>query len=240
MKSTGLFGKNSGRVGGVVYSNYRGIQVVRAYQPQVKNPNSQTQIAQRARFKLASQIAASLGGVLRLSFVPKANELTARNAWIKKIFPKIVYSSEGASLAIDDIMLTNAVGGITNAAISENNVRLFAPVGEWDADLVKARVVFIGYNNNDQMTVIKSADVSVSSTATDLYTFDIPIGAISPVFSQVRAIGFVYQYNSSVGVNYSDYVIDGAEATLEDLVSAVSARNILFSESFNIEVPRNV
>lgn len=54
----GLFSKLKGKLGGVVFQQYEGMNVSKEYQPNVKNPNSPKQVLNRAEFKLASQFVA--------------------------------------------------------------------------------------------------------------------------------------------------------------------------------------
>lgn len=242
MKSTGLFGKNSGRVGGVVYSNYRGQQIVRSYQPQVKNPNSVGQVAQRAKFKLMSQIASALAEEIRLSFKPSSTYLTPRNEWVRKTFSKVEYSSDEASLPIEDIVLTNSIGGISSVTADNSAVRVLVPSSYWTLNRVKAHIVFIGYNNGGQINVIRAIDVSPDSNqeVNDIITFTAEITGIATSFGNVRAIAFVYEPNEAAYVRYEDYEVNSEEATLMDIVSVVSLKNVEFSESINVVVPRNV
>lgn len=63
--------KTKGKLGGVVFQQYEGMQVAREYQPVVKNPQSEKQVANRAKFKLSSQIVAQFKEVFtaRLSLL---------------------------------------------------------------------------------------------------------------------------------------------------------------------------
>lgn len=72
-KMVGFVGTISGRAGNMVYSKRNGLTIARAYQPQVANPKSVSQMTTRAKFKLASQTAA------RLSVVGEI--IAAANAW---------------------------------------------------------------------------------------------------------------------------------------------------------------
>lgn len=237
MKSTGLFGKNSGRVGGVVYSNYRGEQIVRSYQPQVKNPNSPRQIAQRAKFKLVSQVAASLGRELKRSFVPNVARETGRNAFIKAMLKKTVYSGNQAALPIEDLVLTNSriqgfstlqsipdgVGGALSADFSAN---------------ARVHIVFVGYNDGGEIVVLSMVESQVTDQGTSLI-FEIPVPAISAGFANVRALVYVYEADTTSGTSYDDYEVLGDEATLDDVLRVYSGR-VRFSETQNIAVPQNV
>lgn len=54
----GPLSRAKGKLGGVVYQQYEGMQISREYQPNVKNPQSEKQVENRADFKLASQTVA--------------------------------------------------------------------------------------------------------------------------------------------------------------------------------------
>ena len=54
----GPLSRAKGKIGGVVYQQYEGMQISREYQPVVKNPQSELQVKNRGEFKLASQTVA--------------------------------------------------------------------------------------------------------------------------------------------------------------------------------------
>lgn len=54
----GPLSRAKGKLGGVVYQQYEGMQISREYQPVVKNPQTENQTKNRAEFKLASQTVA--------------------------------------------------------------------------------------------------------------------------------------------------------------------------------------
>lgn len=60
----GPLSRAKGKLGGVVYQQYEGMQISREYQPVVKNPQSTKQVENRAKFKLASQVVAQFKEVL--------------------------------------------------------------------------------------------------------------------------------------------------------------------------------
>lgn len=240
MKSTGLFGKNSGRVGGVVYSNYRGQQVVRAYQPQVKNPNTKAQIGQRAKFKLVSQLGAVFGKQLKNSYISEDNRLTSRNAWVRRMLKKTIYSGGEASLPIEEIILTNARGGIYFAEAGRQlDITLLA--SEWNRERVKVRVVIIAYSDAGEIVIDQVQNVSPDPAETgDYIEMTAPLTALPAGYSNIRAILYAYEPDAGVSVSYDDYVTEGNEAVLEDIVSSVGLNNVRFSGSMNIPVPQPV
>ena len=64
----GPLSRAKGKLGGVVYQQYEGMQIAREYQPVVKNPQTSKQTLNRSKFKLASQITAQFFYVLNQRF----------------------------------------------------------------------------------------------------------------------------------------------------------------------------
>lgn len=60
----GPLSRAKGKIGGVVYQQYEGMQISREYQPVVKNPQTDKQTINRAKFKLSSQIVAQFKEVI--------------------------------------------------------------------------------------------------------------------------------------------------------------------------------
>lgn len=240
MKSTGLFGKNSGRVGGVVYSTYRGEQIVRAYQPKVKNPNTKKQIEQRAKFKLVTQVAASLGKELKMSFVPTVQKESPRNSFIKAMLKKTTYSNNQASLPIEDIILTNSsVNGFMQFNVTQQMIMGVLSSGY--TSLARVRIVFLGYNDGGEIVPITTMDKQVTEAVSDdgvTLSFTAQPPAIQG-YTNIRALAYVYEPQASEGASYEDYEVLEEEATLNDALRIFSGR-INYSQTSNVLVPQNV
>lgn len=56
----GIFTKTKGKLGGVVFQQYEGLQIGKEYQPNVMNPSTVPQVASRACFALASKVTAAM------------------------------------------------------------------------------------------------------------------------------------------------------------------------------------
>lgn len=81
----GPLSRAKGKLGGVVYQQYEGMQISREYQPVVKNPQTAKQTENRAKFKLSSQIVAQFKEVFnarlsKLSIYTRMRRATAVNA----------------------------------------------------------------------------------------------------------------------------------------------------------------
>lgn len=103
MKLQGFL-KGVGKIENIVVSQMGGVSIARAYQPNVKNPKTEKQVDQRARLKLASQIAAAMSPVIA---IPKNGLVSARNAFIKKNMDLITAMEGTAQMMFAKIQLTN-------------------------------------------------------------------------------------------------------------------------------------
>lgn len=79
--------KFTGRTGDVVGSKgTQGRVILRAYQPDVKNPQTEAQVAQRTRFLTATALAAGFKDALMgLTTAAKSKEITKRNLLVKTL-----------------------------------------------------------------------------------------------------------------------------------------------------------
>lgn len=103
MKLQGFL-KGIGKVENLVVSQVSGVTIARAYQPNVANPKTEKQVDQRARLKLASQIAAAMSPVIA---IPKNGLVSSRNGFIKKNMDLITALQGTAQMQFAKIQLTN-------------------------------------------------------------------------------------------------------------------------------------
>lgn len=106
MKLYGIFGKGSGKMGSSVFAISGGEQLVREYNPNVANPNTDSQIAQRAKFKLMSQVATALSGVIAMK---KEGLVSKRNKFVSRNFALASYQNGRASVALSDLQIAGSV-----------------------------------------------------------------------------------------------------------------------------------
>lgn len=103
MKLNGIVGKGSGKLGASVFAISGGEQIVRQYNPQVSNPSTSAQVAQRAKLKLMSQLAAALAPSLGFK---KNGLISARNQFVSKNIGLATYENGKASVLIQSLQLT--------------------------------------------------------------------------------------------------------------------------------------
>lgn len=106
---TGMAGKGSGKLGSQVYSSVMGQQVVRAYQPNVANPNTTLQVNVRARFKLMSQLSAVFAPILAYR---RKGSTSARNLFVKRNFDATSGNDGQAIISLENIQITSGTAGL--------------------------------------------------------------------------------------------------------------------------------
>lgn len=130
----GPLSRAKGKLGGVVYQQYEGMQIAREYQPVIKNPQTTKQVENRAKFKAASQLTAIFSEVLmlrlsKLSIYNRVRRGIAVNSLYRIANPlsdteeSIAFA--GAVNAINAKSLTEY--GAPTVTVSGNNFQVTAP-----------------------------------------------------------------------------------------------------------------
>lgn len=133
----GPLSRAKGKIGGVVYQQYEGMQISREYQPVVKNPQTSKQTENRAKFKLSSQLVAQFKEVIsarfsKLSIYTRMRRASAVNA----IYATVDDSTPNTPQALIDAVVAaiNAKSMSAKAAPSFNyadsELRVTAPDGD--------------------------------------------------------------------------------------------------------------
>lgn len=183
----GLFSKLKGKVGGVVFQQYEGLNVSKEYQPNVKNPSSQGQVENRAKFKLASQIVAVFQPVMLLA-AANVSPYTrlVRGALVRVIRGNATYENDNAS--IDNNVLESAVNSLHfNSPVAKpviagetiGQATISATVG----DTVKYTCVAV----DAEGAIVGSRTETFVATATPAQIMA-PITAETPAFYRVAAV----------------------------------------------------
>lgn len=102
-KASAMWGKTSGKVGGLVYAAAGGEQIVREYNPNVSNPSTDAQVNQRAKMKLMSQLSASLASSLAMQ---KDGLVSIRNKFTKRNFGYAGAVNGVAQVSYENLQLT--------------------------------------------------------------------------------------------------------------------------------------
>lgn len=108
--------KTKGKLGGVVFQQYEGLQVAREYQPVVKNPQSEKQVENRAKFKNASQLTALFKEVLMLRLSKLSIYDRERRGIAVNTFYRV---ADTPTDTLSEINLDNAVASLNSKAMTE-------------------------------------------------------------------------------------------------------------------------
>lgn len=101
--------KGTGKLGNIVCSTVAGETIARDYNPEVANPNTESQVAQRAKFKLMSQLSSVMAPVIA---IPKVKSQSSRNLFVKKNMPQVIFDDVEASINLNRVQLTDSSLGL--------------------------------------------------------------------------------------------------------------------------------
>lgn len=116
-KVNGLQGVISGKLGNTVFRNRYGKTIAAQYQPNVENRRTDTQVAQREKFKMMNQIAALMAPAIA---IPRNGGQTARNQFVQdniKLIESVPNSVEKRFNALD-MQLTRGTTNLTSFTAS--------------------------------------------------------------------------------------------------------------------------
>lgn len=181
MKRYSANGKGSGKLGGSVYVINHGVQIEREYNGSVSNPSTSAQVAQRARFKLASQVSAALENVIA---IPRKGIQSPRNRFVKRNMPFFYGGVDGAQVTYENLQLTLGSNGLpsilvermqtgdleltltepVHMSVSHVAYSIFRKTDEELLQLVASEVVQVNEDNVE-------ADVTIADPGGDLVIF---------------------------------------------------------------------
>lgn len=210
MKLNGVFGKGSGKVGNSVWAVSGGVQIVRPYNPNVSNPKTDAQVAQRAKFKLMSQIAADLASVIA---IPKQGLVSSRNLFVSKNIGLVTFANEQASVQYPKLQLTAGTSSFPYLECEKNGGNLNAALEfEPTADVTAVVYIVCKVDENQQLSVVASKVVTEPGNGK---TFDTTFANVS---GQIVVYAYGVKNNSDeIFAGYGDYTIASA-SDVADLV----------------------
>lgn len=161
MKINSVLGKMTGKVGNIVLTSVGGKVVGREYNPNVANPNTQPQQNTRSKFKLASQLSATMAPVIAIK---KEGNISARNLFVKENFPAIRYSKGVADINLNVVQLTKSQRSFIGFNADRSSGSAIAVELNDSAASALSRVVYIAYKKAADGTLL-FFDSKVCSTA---------------------------------------------------------------------------
>lgn len=158
MKLDSINGKGSGKSGSKVYYVNHGVQIERAYTSQVANPQTEAQVAQRARFKLISQVSAAVEPVI---IIPRKGIQSPRNIFVKKNMGFVYADGEGAQVSYENLQITPGSNGLPSISLRKNDILdkkmldygLDAPCG---SEVTRVIFCFFVKGNENRLVYVRS------------------------------------------------------------------------------------
>lgn len=218
-KMQGITGGLSGKMGSAVFRQRGGQTIATQYQPIVKNPNSAGQQAQRARFKLMSQLAAIMApgfGTMSVTKRASKGKPSQRNAFQQLNFPLVeVDESQDnavtAKIPMEQLKLTSSFRYFPELSLEAITGGIaLETAGEIPTEISAVRLVTVGYVGTIA-TIIDIRDVPIADFS---QTVEIPSGAGK---FTVLAYGLIPSESAKASIDL-DNIHTPAD---EDFISAV-------------------
>ena len=194
----GILGGFSGKVGTVVGSSWKGISFMRAQAKSIKNPRTEKQMNQRAKFSISMVFLKPMTDILRTGFKLYANNQSAFNAATSYILANAIsgeypnYHIDFPAALISRGSLTPAMNG--TAVVQDGNI-----VVSWDDNTglgtAKAsdRTLIAVYNADRYEAVTENAGTTRAAG-----THTIPVPADWTGDEMHIYLGFVSEDNNEV------------------------------------------
>lgn len=218
MKLQGFL-KGVGKIENIVVSQMGGVSIARAYQPNVKNPSTLPQVNQRARLKLASQLAAALAPVIAMA---KQGLISSRNQFIAKNMSWISADSGVAQVSYENLQLTNGNIGLPSISVSRASNKLTVKLSA-TAESSISQVVYIVYHKNSENTLqLVGSKIQTIAGEDGLFQdeFNDPTGDVVVFAYGMKAL------SGAASAKYGSYQVQNAT----DIASLVGTRKLSASD----------
>lgn len=160
----------TGKLADTVMSVRNGEQIARKYQPMVFNPSTPSQVAQRAKLKLMSQLSAVLGPHIA---IPRDGNVSGRNIFTKVNMPLVTYANNQADVTLTDVQITKSIVSLPAVAASRNQTNVYCGLADESADVNHVVYVILAKSGNE----LRFAGSAIANSAT---------GGDSPWFAQIN------------------------------------------------------
>lgn len=184
-----ILGRIRGKIGDVVFQQNKGRQIAKLYQPNVANPRTGQQQANRSRFVTLMALGRTLMSVLRLGFKEYAGSVSWLNRFMSTNSSSglLVYNGTTSTWEPDYNNLVIAEGSLLQEDVTF--VSLVGPVLtlEW------SNTILGNQSLNDKLVVIAFCN---SDTVTDIATVQRITGTIEITFTNTPSVGDIVSFAS--------------------------------------------
>lgn len=227
MKLTGYL-KGRGKLGNMVVSQVGGYSIARDYRAKIANPNTEEQVGQRARFKLLSQLAASMAPVIAIA---KDGLKSSRNQFVSRNFALSFANDGAAAITIENLQLTKGTSGLPaivatrSAATDPISVKLAE-----SASIAADRICYCMFSKTAENKMQLMTSIVVADTAGNgLFEAELPAMTTDAV---IYAYG-MKDLNASAAAKYGNYNVSSGE----DIARLIMSRK-LSTEDYKLSQTR--
>lgn len=222
-----MWGKTTGKVGGLVYATSGGEQIVREYNPNVANPSTQAQVDQRARMKLMSQLSAALSPVLAMT---KDGLVSKRNKFTKLNFPASYALNGTAQITYENVQITEgstSLPALVAAGVISNDHMNLAVGTSVNPSASINRVIYCLFKktNEGKLEYVASSIITTREGPTVAIWFAASFDTLPIAEYVVFAYG-MSDTSERATASYGDLNV----VTASDLARLVATRAISFSD----------
>ena len=165
-----ITGRN--KMGNYVYYKRGGVQMARAYQPDVRNPKTAQQSKARTKFGLLSRLSMGFAKIVELGFMAQSDtRVSARNLFTKANKDNIMVSASGAAqVAYDELVLSKgSLPTVITGALNWTTAgKIVVPITDGQASFPGAEatdnVLLYAYCPDTQMGMMSDGTETRNST----------------------------------------------------------------------------
>ena len=225
--------KGSGKLGNMVVARVAGETIARDYNPNVANPNTNLQVGQRSRFKLASQVSAALAPIIA---IPRQGLKSARNLFVKKNFDNFVKVGDNAAVNLPALQITaGSLSPLVIEADRDNTGLTILLHGTAPEGL--SRMVYCVYKVGEyqQLEFVRSIVQTEAGEDNDF------IAKTRTVNGQILILAYgILDANASATAKYADYAVQSAQDIAQLIASrALSTTDFRFTKTSGIMMQAN-
>lgn len=222
-----MWGKTTGKVGGLVYATSGGEQIIREYNPNVANPSTQAQVDQRARMKLMSQLSAALSPVLAMK---KDGLVSKRNKFTQMNFPASYALNGVAQITYENVQITEGNTSLpalfAEGSVSGSNLNISVAISANPSATIN-RVVYCLFKKSNEGKLEYVSSLIVTTRWEEEATFPF-VGRfdLQPIAEYVIFAYGMSDTSERATAAYGDLNV----ITASDLARLVATRAISFSD----------
>lgn len=192
-----ITGKASKRIGNAVFATIAGNTIAREYNPNVTNPNTESQRDTRSRFKLLSQLSAAMAPAIAIR---RDGLVSARNQFTSVNFPFTMWEDDVASINLNAVQLTKSTKSLSSFSADRTGNDVVVKLDDNSAEVLD-NVVYVEFLKNDN-NVLELVDSTTVRDAGDLGQF---LGHLKKVSGTVIFYAYGIKFlNSSILTKFAD------------------------------------